>query len=211
MAERRLAAALCLLSTLLLRAGAMAQDKPVRAASPRRHPRVVKLPQGSLTRIPSPDRKWTLVFEFHQPPEDPAGCVAAGEVSRKLWIERTGSKERKFIREFERSLDISWSPDSRHFFINDASGSSDTLSYVYDPENLKAVDLLTVLNAASPRLRRFRADHFYVEAKHWINSEELLVTVDGYLSSTPPGPGLSGVYRVNLNGAVYPTREGYWR
>jgi len=38
---------------------------------------------------------------------------------------------------------VSWSPDSRHFFVNDASGSTDTLCYVCDPQTLRAVDVLS--------------------------------------------------------------------
>lgn len=185
-----------LLALVLLSWVGSAQTKPTRAA----YPRVIALPQGPLTRIPSPNRKWTLIFEFSDVNKP-----------RKLWIQRKGSGERTLVRDFDRSLDVSWSPDSQHFFVNDASGSTDTLCYVYGPETLRPMNVLELLTSASRRASNFEADHFYVEAKHWVGSDELLVTVMGYLSSTPPKPGFSGTYRINLNGSVRTIREGYWR
>ena len=190
-------ARLCLLLVLLfLPSAGVPQTKSPRSA----RPSVIRLPRVGVTRIPSPDGKWTLIFE-----------MPSWDSTRKLWIQGNGSTERTLVRDFERSLDISWSPDSRHFFVNDASGSTDTLCYVYDPQTLRAIDVLDLLTAASRRARNFEADHFYLEAKHWVGSDELLITVMGYLSSTPPKPGLSGTYLINLNGSVHTIREGYWR
>lgn len=152
-----------------------------------------------MTTIPSPDRNWTLIFEFPDVYK-----------ARKLWIQSKGSNEPRLVREFERSLDISWSPDSRHFFVNDASGSNETFCYVYDPETLKAIDVLELLGAGRGKVRKFEADHFYIEAKHWVGSHQLLVTVMGYLSSTPPRPGFEGTYRIDLKGSVRTLHEGYW-
>jgi len=200
------AARLSLLWTvLLLPCCIAAQSKPTHLHTP-----VINLPRGTVTHILSPDRKWMLIFELIGDPLT-EGCPGAEEVKRKLWIQRKGSSERKLVREFERSLDVSWSPDSRHFFINDASGSNGTLAYVYDTETLKVVDVQEMLAAASRGVRNFEADHFYVQAKHWVSPDALLVTVNGYLSSTPPTPGLSGSYTVHLNGVVRTIREGYWR
>jgi hypothetical protein len=97
---------------------------------------------------------------------------------RKLWIKHKGSRERTRVRDFERSLDISWSPDSRHFFVNDTSGSTDTLGYVYDPVTLKATALADVVTSGDPNAKKYLgAGHSYLEANHWINSHELLVTL----------------------------------
>jgi hypothetical protein len=80
------------------------------------HTPVVTLPRGEITRIPSPNRKWTLVFECPNQRKE-----------RKLWIEQSASHSRKLVKEYERSLDVSWAPDSRLFFVNDASGSTSEL------------------------------------------------------------------------------------
>ena len=55
------------------------------------HTGVVELPQGPVTRISSPNRHWTLIFEC------PDNCA-----SRKLWIEDSASHTRKLVKEYER-------------------------------------------------------------------------------------------------------------
>jgi hypothetical protein len=186
--------ALLALSLFLPFAGT-AETKP---AHPQ--PIVVGLPQGPLTRIPSPDRMWMLVFEF--PAADKSDDCHTGEnEARKLWIKHKGDRNRTLVRDFDRSLDISWSPDSSHFFVNDASGSTDTLGYVYDPVILKATALADVLTSGDPNAKKYLgAGHFYLEANRWINSHELLVTLWGHFDEDRVGFKIK--YRVDLNGRV---------
>ncbi len=152
---------------------------------------VVDLPQAAVSRIPSPDGKWTLIFEC------PNDCS-----ERKLWIEDNTSHTRRLVKEYERSLSISWAPDSRLFFVNDAPGSTETLCYIYDPATLKETDLARVVVAGDPKAAQFlNAGHSYLRAKRWINSRELLVVLCGH-SDEPPLRGFTLRYRVNLNGHV---------
>jgi hypothetical protein len=192
-----------LLFVFLLSAGT-AQTKPARST----HTPVVTLPRGAsdaldkVTRIPSPDRRWTLIFEFRDVYKP-----------RKLWIQRKGSNERTLVRDFDRSLDVSWSPDSRHFFVNNASGSTETLCYVYDPSTLKVTDVAEVLAKVVPKAAEYLgANHSYLEAKRWINSHRLIVTLEANFDESPPTtPGFSGTYRVDLDGSVRKVHERYWR
>ena len=155
-----------------------------------------------MTAIASPDRNWTLIFEFPDVNK-----------SRKLWIQHRGSSGRKLVREFDRSLDISWSPDSQHFVVNDASGSGETRPYVYDPATLQSVELAVLIAKASPKADDYLgADHSYLDAKRWINSHELLIKMMAYFSEPPPHrPGFAGTYRVDLSGSVQKVHEAYWR
>lgn len=94
---------------------------------------------------------------------------------------------RRFIRGFERSLGISWAPDSRLFFVEDAYASNETLSYVFDPATLKVSDLAELLRAADPENANYiQVGHSYLRAKRWLNSQELLVTLNGYYDDPPP-------------------------
>lgn len=176
----------------------IAQTRPYRGV----HDTVISLPQGAMTTIPSPNRDWTLIFEFRN----------ASQV-RKLWIQHKGSSERRLVREFERSLDISWSPDSQHFFVNDASGSGETRPYVYDPTTLESIDLAKFIAKVSPKADDYLgADHSYLDAKRWINSHELLLKLNAYFSEPQPRrPGFTGTYRIDLRGTVQRVYEGYWR
>jgi hypothetical protein len=154
------------------------------------HPPVVQL-RRAVTRIPPINGKWALVFEC------PNDCS-----ERKLWIEENASHTRKLVKEYERSLSISWAPDSRLFFVNDASGSTGTLCYIYEPATLKETNLANVVVAGDPKAAQFlNVGHSYLNAKRWINSHELLVVLSGH-TDEPPLHGFTLRYRVNLTGRV---------
>jgi hypothetical protein len=151
---------------------------------------VVDLPRGAVSRIPSPDGRWTLILEC------PNDCS-----ERKLWIE-DNARKRRLVKEYERSLSISWAPDSRLFFVNDASGSTETLCYIYEPATLKETNLANVVVAGDPKAAQFlNVGHSYLNAKRWINSHELLVVLSGH-TDEPPLRGFTLRYRVNLTGRV---------
>jgi hypothetical protein len=60
-------------------------------------PPVVDLPRAAVSRIPSPNGRWTLIFEC------PNDCS-----ERKLSIVENTSHARRLVKEYERSLSISW-------------------------------------------------------------------------------------------------------
>src|SRR4029077_20258455 len=72
------------------------------------HQPVIGLPRAQRTRletvsrIPSPNGKWALIFEC------PNNCS-----DRMLWIDENASHTRKLVKKYERNLSISWAPDSR--------------------------------------------------------------------------------------------------
>lgn len=164
---------------------------PLGASQTKATPAVVNLPKGEVSRIPSPNGKWTLIFEC------PNDCS-----ERKLWVEETSSRARKLVREYERSLDISWAPDSRFFFVNDNSGSTDARCYVYEAASLRETDVAKVVVAGVPDTEQFlNSGHSYLRAKRWLNSHELLVVLTGHNDGLPPG-GFTLRYRVDLSGRV---------
>src|ERR1700694_4463601 len=127
---------------------------------------LVQLPRrAAVTRIPSPNGHWTLIFER------PNNCT-----ERKLWVEDSTSHVRKPVGEYDRSLSIAWAPDSQLFLVNDDSASDGTLSYVLDPATLKTTDLSAIIAANDADATQFlKAGHSYLSAKRWLNSHELLV------------------------------------
>lgn len=158
---------------------------------PSRQQAVVSLPQGALTRIPSPNGKWTLIFEC------PNECA-----DRKLWIEERASRTRRFVKEYERDLEISWTPDSRFFFVNDEYGSDGSRCYVYDAVDLKVTDMAALLASGNSDATKFlKAGHSYLKAKSWISLRELLVILYGHFDNPPP-KGFTIRYRVALIGRV---------
>lgn len=152
-------------------------------------PAVVSLPDGAMSRIPSPGGRWTLIFEC---PDD---CS-----ERKLSIEDNDRHVRRFIKDYDRSLSISWAPDAEHFFVNDAWGSDGESCLVYELATLTTVDVATILLANDPEVKTFlRAGHSYVQATRWISTGKLIVVLFGHFND-PPARGFTLRYRVDLNG-----------
>jgi len=152
-------------------------------------PVVVSLPAGAMSRIPSPGGRWTLIFEC---PDD---CS-----ERKLSIEDNDRHVRRFIKDYDRSLSISWAPDAEHFFVNDAWGSNGESCLVYEPAMLTTVDVATILLANDPEVKTFLdTGHSYVQATRWISAGKLLVVLFGHFND-PPARGFTLRYRVDLNG-----------
>jgi hypothetical protein len=159
------------------------------------HTGVVELPQGPMTRIPSPDRRWTLIFEC------PDNCR-----ERKLWVEGNTSHARKLVNEYDRSLAIGWAPDSRRFFVNDDYGSNGSHSCVIDPASLNATDLGTIIvNNDAEAAQFLKSGHSYVRAKRWLDSHKLLVVVFGHFDDPTPlhvPESFTIKYEVDLNGGA---------
>lgn len=82
---------------------------------------IVRLPRGAITRIPSPDGRWMLIFE----------CPDNGK-PRKLWIEEPTSHPQKLVREYQRNLAVGWAPDSKRFLVEDDYSSTASSTYVVE-------------------------------------------------------------------------------
>ena len=181
-----------MLLRVLMAVALLVQLPSLAAQTKSAHPPIVDLPRAAVTRIPSPDGKWTLIFEC------PNDCS-----ERKLWIEENASHSRKLVKAYERSLVVSWAPDSRLFFVDDASGSTETRCYLYEPATLKETELAKVVLAGDPDAALFlNSGHSYLEAKRWINSRELLVVLEGHNDGSPPG-SFTLRYRIDLSGKVH--------
>jgi len=162
------------------------------ASQSRATPPVVALPNGKVSRIPSPDGRWTLIFQC------PNDCS-----ERKLWVEETSSHSRRLVKEYERGLDISWAPDSSTFFVNDNSGSTDARCYVYEAASLTEIDVAKVVLARYPDAAPFlNSGHSYLRAKRWLNSHELLVVLTGHNDGASPR-AFTVRYQVGLSGTVH--------
>ncbi len=162
------------------------------------HTPVVELPRGPVTRIPSPNRRWTLVFEC------PGNCT-----ERKLWVQDNASHARKLVKEYERSLAIAWAPDSGRFFVNDDYGSNGSDSNVIDPASLKTTELSTIIVESDAEAAKFlKAGHSYLRAKRWLNSHALIVVLFGHFDESPPR-SFTIKYRVDLSAGIRKISQRY--
>jgi hypothetical protein len=111
-------------------------------------------------------------------------------------------KSRRDLLQYSRTLTLGWSPDSKHFFVNDEASSDRTDLYVYDRRTGPKRALRSVILRADPELRRFAhaGSHMYISANRWIDAQTLDVEVSGHTDS--PVQDFDRKFRVNIDGKV---------
>jgi hypothetical protein len=113
------------------------------------------------------------------------GFTPEGEQNRELCFQRKGEKAKQRLLTYHRSLDVAWCPNSSMFVVNDNTGSSEVIPYLYNVKDLKHPVEVTPLLMRSvtdknDKLSIQQSDMFLlIYASRWINPNALEVTVRG--------------------------------
>jgi hypothetical protein len=138
--------------------------------------RVLQLPYGSRTELASPDRRFVLYGLPYQ------HGVREGP---ELWIRNRRTGERRLLLQVSGTARAEWAPDGSAFYIADRLASDSALSYVYDADGRKPLDVRDILLKADPRLQPFATGHVYVNTVKWLDSRTLLVSWFGHTDDAP--------------------------
>lgn len=131
-----------------------------------------------VTKLKSPDGAHE-VFDVNK------GFSADGEQNRELCIRTLGRKGKRKLLNYHRCVDVSWSPDSSAFIVNDNAGSNLVVPHLYRVNDLShPVDLSSgLMKALHDKKDKFdieQSDVFLlVYASRWINRNALELTVRG--------------------------------
>jgi hypothetical protein len=122
-----------------------------------------------------------------------------------LWLKPIRGGAVTKVLEFDRSVDLLWSPDGQALAITDRAGSSESSLKVASGGTLeRIVNVEEKLQASLGHLPAiFNNGHRYFEVVRWVRSDALLFRVRAYDSE--PGNEYRGTFRYNLTGQV--TRE----
>jgi hypothetical protein len=133
---------------------------------------------GSRTELPSPKGGWVLQWI-------PADQTASGD--HELVLISTRGDVKRSVRSFPRHVVVSWSPDGRRFAVVDYTGSNEAESWVYSvtPGPPLSVSAAAEAQQAGALSVTRGADHHYVEADGWLDSNTLSVRVWGYGGPRP--------------------------
>jgi hypothetical protein len=147
---------------------------------------------GTPTHCSDPRGQWDI--EWREP---------SGSGRHVLWLRAAGARTK--LLEFDRSVEVMWSPDGRALAVTDRTGSSGSVVRVFTGGTLHQVvtvekPLRTSLGGL-PEI--FANGHRYFEAVGWVNNEVLQFRVRAY--DREPGKEYVGLFRYNLAGSV--TRE----
>jgi hypothetical protein len=117
-------------------------------------------------------------------------------------VRSTAGGPRTRLLEFDRSVDILWSPDGRAIAIAEHHGSSDTVLWVAsDNDWTRLVKVEDRLRASlGPVQEIYENGHRYFEVVEWTRPDRLLFRVRAYDSE--PGREYVGLFRYDLAGTV---------
>jgi hypothetical protein len=107
------------------------------------------------------------------------------------------------IYQYERGVDILWSPASDAFVINDHEGSNvshpvlfrEPWSTNFTDLREKLIDFLRSRNQAKSALENH---HLYFTARRWLSDNEILCQVTGYGDVDPKGFTKHYVYKIDV-------------
>jgi hypothetical protein len=132
-------------------------------------------PRG-FNQASSPDGKW--VVRNRDQDKEPNHILTLGNI---------GTGSRSLIEAYGRSVDVSWSDDSRFLFVNDYVGSDLTECFTLDVKTMKKTKLNEILKKTiNPYLGAIET-HLYVTCADWHGKDEVFVAVDGYGDGAPNG------------------------
>lgn len=168
---------------LLLAALALSIGSPVIASSNASFP-------GGPSSLKSPDGSLAIVSKEAE---------SNGEPSKFLYLENRqkarGQKKKapsKKVYEYGRCVEVIWSPDSKHFVVNDLAGSDIAMPMLFSVDKLNnPVDLSELLTKAIKEKRDRQSltknDHLYFRCIKWANPKTMEIAVAGHGSSDQSG------------------------
>ncbi len=142
-------------------------------ASPQnnRKPRIVTLPPERTETVQSPDGAWALI----------AGPIP----ERTIILENRSDHKQTLIKEYSRSAQIGWSPDSRAFFVNDAYGSNLEDAFIYRVGTKEPLSLNDAIRSGDKEADALPADHAYFRVGRWVGANEVLAEYCGHGGENP--------------------------
>ena len=143
------------------------------------------LPTDKVESIPSPNGRWVL--------------VATPSETRTVTLVDKESQKRALIKEYDRSLQIGWSPDSSAFFLNDAYASNLEDAYVYFIAFGKPVLLNDYVLGHDSEAKSVakKVDHAYFQVGNWTNAGTLLLEYCGH-GGEAPGIQFDFIYKIDF-------------
>jgi hypothetical protein len=134
----------------------------------------IKFP-GGVSQAPSPDGRFA-VLNIDQDRE-PNHILS-------LYDRKRGSNFSLFT--YRRHVDVSWSQDSKFFFVNDYTESDLADCVVVDVDGQKQRKISAILRQEIiDFMKVFKGSHVYVTCATWHSNDDLVVSVAGYGDGSP--------------------------
>lgn len=113
------------------------------------------------------------------------------------------------IYQYERGVDVLWSPASNAFVVNDHEGSNISHPVLFrEPWSKDYTDLrkqlIVYLRSANEAKSALDNHHVYFTAQRWLSSKQILCELTGYGDANPKGFTKHYVYKLGAGFRPYP-------
>lgn len=139
---------------------------------------------GKVSAISSPDGRYAI-----------RSIEQNKEPFHKLVFEKKdggGKLTKRDLMDYERNVDVLWSPDSSKFVVNDWLGSNCASAYLYDVRDLKKrieidQELIDSVKDEKDHKSLTASSHIYIFANRWISPGAIEIKATGHDGPDPGG------------------------
>lgn len=142
----------------------------------------------------SPDGNHVLIWQA-----TPQGC----DGPHTLLLSHANDGRKQVLLKADAPPSVSWSPDSKHFFVVDHRSSDFASTYIFSLSGNRA-DPFMRMEQAPPDSFAFdhlKAGHVYLIGLRWINGEQILMKLSGHFDR-PPATSFKACYLADTRGSV---------
>jgi hypothetical protein len=132
----------------------------------------LEIPFGRGTQLRSPGGSYILVERGQAP-------------NPSLWLRDSRSGREKLILNVASTASAGWSRDGAAFYVQDDESSDSTLSYIYEAATARRMDIRERVLATYPDVKTFAAGHAYFKVRHWVDSQNVLISFEGHTDRAP--------------------------
>jgi hypothetical protein len=137
-----------------------------------------QFPSGKDT-VYSPDRKF-VIQNF-----DPDST----ERQHRIFLKDVSSGKQWELMQYNRHVEVAWSPNSTSIAVTDFDGSNHSGAYVFfvdkrkDPVNIEK----ELLRSTRLKDHLVKNDHVYIKVQKWLSSTKMEIAIEAYGDNDPHG------------------------
>lgn len=124
---------------------------------------------------------------------------STGKTNHVLILEDPTSKKKWSIYEFDRHVEVLWSPSGDKLIINDHGASNRSDCVIYDVKNHETVSIWNIVKSGANEKQVLSNHHAYISCSRWLTDDRVEVMLSAYGDANPDGIDKVGDYQVGSN------------
>ncbi len=123
----------------------------------------------------------------------------SGRTNHVLILEDSSSSKKWPFYEYDRHVEVLWSPKGDRLIINDHAESNQSTCILYDVSHRTMENLWKIIENSGIEKSALSNDHVYVSCARWLADDRVEVALSAYGDANPEGIDKVGNYQVGSN------------